>query len=312
MGTSYYVALMGQYMLSGLAHEFVPAMSSDEMPHMVSLREGDHVLSISQSGETYDTLRALRISRKRGASLSAILNVSSSSMAREVDHFIDQGAGPEICVLSTKSTVSQLVILLRIALRLAQLKGLQDAEQVASIQQDLDRLPERLDAISDGDHSSIQNLAKHHSVMRNWFFLGRGIQHGLALEAALKFKEVTYCHAEGMSAGALKHGTISLIDDAMHTVIFLPGTDSPQLRQHSLGAMAEISARGGKLVAFQPQGCPPPQPRPEVLIECPAAGKWTVPILQLMQAQLFAYYTARALGRDVDKPRSLAKSVTVS
>ena len=312
VGTSYYVALMGQYMLSGLAHEFVPAMSSDEMPHMVSLREGDHVLSISQSGETYDTLRALRISRKRGASLSAILNVSSSSMAREVDHFIDQGAGPEICVLSTKSTVSQLVILLRIALRLAQLKGLQDAEQVASIQQDLDRLPERLDAISDGDHSSIQNLAKHHSVMRNWFFLGRGIQHGLALEAALKFKEVTYCHAEGMSAGALKHGTISLIDDAMHTVIFLPGTDSPQLRQHSLGAMAEISARGGKLVAFQPQGCPPPQPRPEVLIECPAAGKWTVPILQLMQAQLFAYYTARALGRDVDKPRSLAKSVTVS
>lgn len=312
VGTSYYVALMGQYMMSGLANEFLPAMSSDEMPHMVSLRKGDHVLSISQSGETYDTLRALRISRQRGATLSSILNVTASSMAREVDHFIDQGAGPEICVLSTKSTVSQLVILLRIAIRLAQLKGQQSAEQISTLEQDLSALPDRLDAIFTGDHSQIRDLARHHSVMRNWFFLGRGIHHGLALEAALKFKEVTYCHAEGMSAGALKHGTISLIDDAMHTVIFLPGTDSPQLRQHSLGAMAEISARNGKLVAFQPQDCPQPEPRPESLIECPSAGRWTLPILQLMQAQLFAYYTARALGRDVDKPRSLAKSVTVS
>ncbi len=312
VGTSYYVALMGQYMMSGLAQEFLPAMSSDEMPHMVSLRSGDHVLSISQSGETYDTLRALRISRRRGASLSAILNVSSSSMAREVDHYIDQGAGPEICVLSTKSTVSQLVILLRIALRLAQVKGVIPSESIDRIQEDLQALPDRLDGIRDGDHSQIRNLARHHSVMRNWFFLGRGIQHGLALEAALKFKEVTYCHAEGMSAGALKHGTISLIDDAMHTVIFLPGQESPDLRQHSLGAMAEISARGGKLICFQPEGSAVPVPRPESIIESPEAGEWTTPILQLMQAQLFAYYTARALGRDVDKPRALAKSVTVS
>ena len=312
VGTSYYVALMGQYMMSGIASEFVPAMSSDEMPHMVHLTDGDHVLAISQSGETYDTLRALRISKQRGATLSAILNVPSSSMAREVDCFIDQGAGPEICVLSTKSTVSQLILLQRIAISLAEANGVIDSALKEQIEADLAALPDLLDGIFNGDHSQIRNLARHHSVMRNWFFLGRGIQHGLALEAALKFKEVTYCHAEGMSAGALKHGTISLIDDAMHTVIFLPGPESPKLRQHSLGAIAEISARGGKVICFQPEGATIPEPRPEVIIECPAAGKWTLPLLQLMQAQLFAYYTARALGRDVDKPRALAKSVTVS
>ncbi|MGE4619534.1 MAG: glutamine--fructose-6-phosphate transaminase (isomerizing) [Planctomycetota bacterium] len=312
VGTSYYVALIGQYMMSGMAGEFVPAMSSDEMPHMVSLSPGDHVLALSQSGETYDTLRALRISRKRGASLSAILNVPTSSMAREVDHFIDQEAGPEICVLSTKSTVSQLILLQRIALGLALAhRAITDSEK-QQIEADLTALPDQLDALFASDHDQIRDLARRHSVMRNWFFLGRGIQHGLALEAALKFKEVTYCHAEGMSAGALKHGTISLIDDAMHTVIFLPGVESPNLRQHSLGAIAEISTRGGKVICFQPEGAPIPEPRPEVIIESPAAGRWTLPLLQLMQAQLFAYYTARALGRDVDKPRSLAKSVTVS
>ena len=311
VGTSYYVALMGQYMISELADEFTPAMSSDEMPHMVPLRDSDHVLAISQSGETYDTLRALRLSRSRGANLSAILNVDSSSMAREVDQFLDQGAGPEICVLSTKSTISQLALMLRIAVRLGERKGVLEGDRLAAIREDMAALPKRLNSIAEGDHGLIRDLARRHSVMRNWFFLGRGIQHGLALEAALKFKEVTYCHAEGMSSGTLKHGTISLIDDAMHTVIFLPGTDLLDLRQHAMGAIAEISTRGGKVICFQPQGSPLPEPRPESIVECPEAGPWTTPLLQLMQAQLFAYYTAKALGRNVDKPRALAKSVTV-
>ena len=311
VGTSYYVALMGQYMISELADEFMPAMSSDEMPHMVPLKDSDHVLAISQSGETYDTLRALRLARARGANLSAILNVDSSSMAREVDQYLDQNAGPEICVLSTKSTISQLALMLRIAVRLGEQKGVLQGDKLAAILDDMSALPDRLESIATGDHGVIRDLARRHSVMRNWFFLGRGIQHGLALESALKFKEVTYCHAEGMSSGALKHGTISLIDDAMHTVIFLPGTDGKELRQHAIGAIAEISTRGGKVICFQPKGSPPPEPRPDSIVECPAAGPWTTPLLQLMQAQLFAYYTAKALGRNVDKPRALAKSVTV-
>ncbi len=312
VGTSYYVALMGQYMISDLAGEFTPAMSSDEMPHMVPLRKGDHVLAISQSGETYDTLRALRLAKENGVNLSAILNVDSSSMAREVDQVIHQNAGPEICVLSTKSTISQLALVLRLAIRLAERKETKSAAEITQLRQDLLELPSKLDSIATGDHDSIRDLARHHSVMRNWFFLGRGIQHGLALESALKFKEVTYCHAEGMSSGALKHGTISLIDDAMHTVIFLPGEDVHELRQHAMGAIAEISTRGGKVICFQPEGSPSPEPCPESIVESPASGQWTLPLLQLMQAQLFAYYTARALGRDVDKPRALAKSVTVS
>jgi glucosamine--fructose-6-phosphate aminotransferase (isomerizing) len=311
VGTSYYVALMGQYMISELADEFTPAMSSDEMPHMVPLRDSDHVLAISQSGETYDTLRALRLSRTRGANLSAILNVDSSSMAREVDQYLDQGAGPEICVLSTKSTISQLALMLRIAIRLGERKGVLSGSALEEIRADMAALPKRLDSLAQGDHGLIRDLARRHSVMRNWFFLGRGIQHGLALEAALKFKEVTYCHAEGMSSGALKHGTISLIDDAMHTVIFLPGTETDELRQHAIGAIAEISTRGGKVICFQPQGSPTPEPRPDSIVEGPSAGPWTTPLIQLMQAQLFAYYTAKALGRNVDKPRALAKSVTV-
>ena len=311
VGTSYYVALMGQYMISDLADEFTPAMSSDEMPHMVPLGDSDHVLAISQSGETYDTLRALRLSRSRGANLSAILNVDSSSMAREVDQYLDQGAGPEICVLSTKSTISQLTLMLRIAVRLGERKGVLSGPRLEEICEDMAALPDRLDGIAKSDHALIRDLARRHSVMRNWFFLGRGIQHGLALEAALKFKEVTYCHAEGMSSGALKHGTISLIDDAMHTVIFLPGTEVEELRQHAIGAIAEISTRGGKVICFQPQGSPAPEPRPDSIVDGPSAGPWTTPLLQLMQAQLFAYYTAKALGRNVDKPRALAKSVTV-
>ncbi|MGB1070081.1 MAG: glutamine--fructose-6-phosphate transaminase (isomerizing) [Planctomycetota bacterium] len=311
VGTSYFVALMGQYMISELADEFTPAMSSDELPHMVPLRDSDHVLAISQSGETYDTLRALRLSRARGANLSAILNVESSSMAREVDQYLNQGAGPEICVLSTKSTISQLALMLRVAVRLGERKGVLSGQALDDLKSDMAALPARLDSIASGDHGLIRDLARRHSVMRNWFFIGRGIQHGLALEAALKFKEVTYCHAEGMSAGALKHGTISLIDDAMHTVIFLPGTETDELRQHAIGAIAEISTRGGKVICFQPSGSPPPEPRPEFIIEGPSAGPWTTPLLQLMQAQLFAYYTAKALGRNVDKPRALAKSVTV-
>ena len=184
-------------------------------------------------------------------------------------------------------------------------------EKLAAVLEDMSALPERLESIAKGDHTIIRDLARRHSVMRNWFFLGRGIQHGLALESALKFKEVTYRHAEGMSSGALKHGTISLIDDAMHTVIFLPGTEVKDLRQHAIGAIAEISTRGGKVICFQPEGSPTPEPRPDSIVECPAAGPWTTPLLQLMQAQLFAYYTAKALGRNVDKPRALAKSVTV-
>jgi len=311
IGTSHYVAVMAQYVLSELGGRFFPAVSSDELPYLARFDADTHILAISQSGETYDTLKALRRAKRAGARTTAILNVPSSSMARETDHSVDQRAGAEICVLSTKSTMSQLVILHRVAITLGERSGHLDRASADAAREELEGLPSFLDELWSRSHAPLRDLALRLSVIRNWFFLGRGVHHGLALEAALKFKEVTYCHAEGMPAGALKHGTISLIDEAMHTAIFLPGPEDPELRQQGIGAVTEINARGGRVIAFQPEGCEDPIGLFESVIETPRAGRIASPLLGLMQAQLFAYYTARALGRNVDKPRSLAKSVTV-
>jgi glucosamine--fructose-6-phosphate aminotransferase (isomerizing) len=302
---------MAQYAFARLAGRLFPAASSDELPYLACFRPGDHVLAISQSGETYDTLRALRLANRAGARTSAILNVATSSMARESDHWIDMRAGAEICVLSTKSTMSQLAILMRVAIELGERQGHLTTQAAAAAREELAMLPAKLDETWNRRQDSLRDLARRFSVIRNWFFIGRGIYHGLALEAALKFKEVTYCHAEGMPAGALKHGTISLIDEAMHTAIFLPGADEPELRQQAMGAVSEIAARGGKVIAFQPEGIGDPEGHFEAVIETPRSGPLTAPLLELMQAQIFAYFTARALGRNVDKPRALAKSVTV-
>ncbi len=311
IGTSYYVAVMAQYVFARLAGQFLPALSSDELPYLVQFSPDNHIIAVSQSGETFDTLKALRAAKRHGTVTSAVLNVRSSSMAREVDLLIDQQAGPEICVLSTKATISQLVVLMRVALRLGEVEEHITSQQVQAYQAELERLPEQLEKVWKASHAHLRDLARRFSVIRNWFFLGRDIFHGLALEAALKFKEVTYCHAEGMPAGALKHGTISLIDEAMHTAIFLPGASEKELRAQSMGAVTEINARGGTVVAFQPEGPGNPKGLFEAVVEYPDNGPLTGPLLALMQAQLFAYYTARSLGRNVDKPRALAKSVTV-
>ncbi len=311
IGTSYYVAVMAQYAFRRLTGEYLPAISCDELPYLARFDKSTAVLAISQSGETYDTLKALRLAQKGGSRTAAILNVATSSMAREVDHVIVQRAGAEICVLSTKSTVSQLVLMFRVALRLGERNGYLSAAEVAGYQAELDRLPEGFERIWETSHEVLRDLARPLSVIRNWFFIGRSIYHGLALEAALKFKEVTYCHAEGMPAGALKHGTISLIDETMYSAIFLPSSAEEELRTSSLGAVAEITARKGRVVAFQPEGHGDPDGLFYKLVEYPDHGPLTNPLLALMQAQLFAYYTAKALGRNVDKPRNLAKSVTV-
>ncbi len=311
MGTAYYVALMGEYLFARWAGRFLPALSADELPYLVRFQPGDHVLAVSQSGETYDTLRALRDAKTKGATTSAVLNVPSSSMARETDRFVDQKAGPEICVLSTKSTVSQLAILARVAVRLGEADGFLDAAAARRARDELQLLPGLLEQVFHRNHEQLRDLARQLAVIRNWFFIGRGIYYGVAMEAALKFKEVTYSHAEGMPAGFLKHGTISLIDETMHTAVFLPGKEDEELRNQTLGAAAEINARGGVIVAFQPEGLGDPDRHFGHIVEYPRAGPLAHPFLGLMQAQLFAYYTARALGRNVDKPRALAKSVTV-
>jgi glucosamine--fructose-6-phosphate aminotransferase (isomerizing) len=306
VGTTYYVAQMAQYYFSSLARTFIPVISSDEFRSLAHVDKDTLVVTISQSGETYDTLDAVRFARERGAETAAICNVMGSSLARLVDQAIIQGSGPEICVVSTKAALGQIVVLLRVAAALGRLSGATD--QAETITRDLRALPDAIQQLLDERTGDIAALAKRHCHIGNWLFLGRGIYYPVALESALKMKEVTYLHAEGMPAGFLKHGTLSLIDEGFFTVILAPSKEEGALYTATMGNAEEVKARGGYLIGsladengelFDEQ------------IRLPKAPPLLAPLLHLVALQLFAYFTAVALQRNVDRPRSLAKSVTV-
>jgi len=310
MGTAYHMASIAHHLLATFARRFCPLVTADEMPSVVAFEPGDLVLGVSQSGETYDTLRALRAAKAAGAATLGVVNVAGSSMAREVDQVLLQGAGPEIAVLATKSALSQAVLLARLALETARQGGTLDAERHAQRCAELEALPAALDAWRPRIEQSCREAAARFLGLEKWFFLGRGLFAPIAQEGALKFKEVTYRHAEGMAAGFLKHGTISLIDAGMATAIFVPPAASGELRPMTLYALEEVRSRGGPLLAF---GALSPAERSHVdaVIATPGESELQDAFLQLLAGQYFAYYTARALGRDIDRPRALAKSVTV-
>jgi glutamine---fructose-6-phosphate transaminase (isomerizing) len=289
----------------------VPVLSADEFPILGQVGPGDLTLAISQSGETYDTLKALRHAKAQGSATAAVVNVPGSSMVREVDQVILQAAGPEICVLSTKSTVSQLTILLRLALELARQGGQLDAARYEEHYQALTALPTTLRRMYTALTPHIQRLGQACSQVPNWLFIGRGIYSAVALESALKFKEVSYLHAEGMSGGFLKHGTIALIDTHMHSLAFLPPAEEPALLHATLTNIQEIRARGGLVIGIHPYQEPDVRTYFTDEIIVPATPALVTPFVQLTAGQMLAYYTALALGRNIDQPRSLAKSVTV-
>ncbi len=304
VGTTYYVAQMAQYYFSALAHVFVPVISSDEFRSLAHVDADTLVIAISQSGETYDTLDAIRFAKERGARTAAICNVMGASLPRLVDHAIIQGSGPEICVVSTKAALGQIVVLVRVAAALGRLSG----ETDEAVTRDLRMLPDAIQELLDERTGDIAALATRHSHIRNWLFLGRGIYYPVALESALKMKEVTYLHAEGMPAGFLKHGTLSLIDKDFYTVMLTPAKQEGALYTATLGNAEEVKARGGYLIGSLSED------GGEVFdehIRLPKAPALLAPVLHLVALQLFAYFTAVALDRNVDRPRSLAKSVTV-
>jgi glucosamine--fructose-6-phosphate aminotransferase (isomerizing) len=304
VGTTYYVALMAQSYFSTLARTFIPVISSDEFRSLAHVDPDTLVIAVSQSGETYDTLDAIRFARERGAETAAICNVMGSSLARLVDHAIIQGSGPEICVVSTKAALGQIVALLRVAGALGRRSG----EPEELVTRGLRRLPDAIRQLLDERSEPIRALASRHRHIRNWLFLGRGIYHPVALECALKMKEVTYLHAEGMPAGFLKHGTLSLIDESVATVMLAPSKEEGALYAATMGNAEEVKARGGFLLGtlMEENG--------EVFderIRLPKAPPVVAPLLHLIALQLFTYHTGTALDRNVDRPRSLAKSVTV-
>jgi glutamine---fructose-6-phosphate transaminase (isomerizing) len=232
-------------------------------------------------------------------------------MTREVDQVVLQGAGPEICVLSTKSTISQVTILLRLALELARQRGHLDAAHYRERYQALRELPDTLRKMYSALIPAIRRISHTYNQIQNWLFIGRGIYSAVALESALKFKEVSYLHAEGMSGGFLKHGTIALIDDHTHSLAFLPAADEPELLQATLANIQEIRARGGLVIGVHQHEDPGMRVSFADEIIVPAAPTLITPLLHLTAGQMLAYYTALALGRNIDKPRALAKSVTV-
>ncbi|MFQ5693514.1 MAG: glutamine--fructose-6-phosphate transaminase (isomerizing), partial [Nitrospinota bacterium] len=311
-GTTYYVSLTGQYLFSHLADRFLPAVSSDEFRELAQVDGETLVLASSQSGETYDTLSALRFAKERGASTAGIVNVMGSSIARMVDQVIIQGAGPEICVLSTKAAISQMIFLLLVALELGCLTGRLSEGEREVLRGEVGRLPDLVEQILNERSGFIHTIAHRRMDRTNWLYLGRGIYYAIAMEAALKMKEVTYLHAEGMPAGFLKHGTISLVDGDMASLVFLPPPEAGDLHSLSLSSVEEIKARGGYVLGVHCEGDKEAAAICDEGIALPPSPLLVTPFLHLIAGQLFAYFTATGLKRNIDRPRSLAKSVTVA
>ena len=307
-GSSHYVCMLGQYFFHQIAGRRAICHSADEFMNLARLDADATLITISQSGETYDTLRVMEYAQADGAALVAVNNVAGSTAQRMAEFPILQQAGREVCVLSTKSVVSQTAIAWRLAAELAAGPDGDGADLT-----DLATLATQLDELVQGMSDTIRDVAERYRWIEHWFFLGRGLHWPVAAESALKFKEVSYIHAEAMPAGFLKHGTISLIDEKFFTVAFIPNAQTdPESFAHVVSSLHEIAARGGNIIGF---GHDLPSTFAEGLLEAyiqlPSVSKFMDPVIQMVAGQLFAYHGAVKLGRNIDRPRALAKAVTV-
>ncbi len=306
-GTSWHAALVGEYLIEELAHLPVEVEFAHEFCYRNAPLERDTVLLvISQSGETADTLAALREAKRRGHSALAICNVVGSTIAREATGGIYMHAGPEIGVASTKAFVSTLTILSLLAVHLGRMRML-SANRALEILRALEAAPKQMEAIltqSDG----LKKLATKYAMADDFFFLGRGYTFPIALEGALKLKEISYIHAEGYSAAEMKHGPIALIDEKTPTVFLVP---QDSMYDKTMANLAMIRARKGPIIAIATEGDKRIATVADDVIYLPQTAEPVYPLLASIPLQLFAYYIAVSRGCDVDKPRNLAKSVTV-
>lgn len=307
-GTTFYAALLAQYYFKEFTGEQALAVTSDEFRNLCGVDERTLVLAISQSGETFDTLEALRYAKANGARTAAIVNALGSSMTREVDFVIMQGAGPEKSVLSTKAMTSQIVVLLRTALSLARTRKSLPADELEEINAGLNELAGVVRSVLDEKPGFIRRIASRVGSYKKWLYIGRGYHLPAALESALKLKEVTYIPAEGMAGGFMKHGPISLVDEDMAVVVLMPPPENEELYRSTSNSVSEMKSRGGRMIGFHFDQ------RGSVFDEqivLPKVHKALAPIPQLIVGQLLAYFIAVLLKRDPDNPRGLAKSVTV-
>ena len=271
------------------------------------LEEGAMVVVISQSGETADTLAALRESKKRGFQVLGIVNVVGSSIAREADHVMYTWAGPEIAVATTKAYSAQLIALYLLALKFARVKGAVSETDFRDMLADLGRLPDQIELLLN-NKNRIQRFANRYIAAKDVFFIGRGIDYAISMEGSLKLKEISYIHSEAYAAGELKHGTISLIEEG--TLVAAVSTQ-PALYKKTISNMVEVKSRGAFLLAVTCEGNREIEKAADYVIYIPRTNPFFANSLAIIPLQLFSYYVAVGKGCDVDKPRNLAKSVTV-
>jgi glucosamine--fructose-6-phosphate aminotransferase (isomerizing) len=308
-GTSWHAGLSGRQMIEALARVPVEVELASEFRNRDPLvSERVMCLAISQSGETADTLAAVRVARARGARAYAICNVVGSAISRECDGgTLFTRAGPEIGVASTKAFTTQLAGLFLLAIRLGRLRGTLSADQARELLEELRRVPSWMEQMV-RQEAALMPVAKRCAAARDVLFLGRGSQFPVALEGALKLKEISYIHAEGYAAGEMKHGPIALIDEDLPVVIL--ATREPAYEK-TLGNIEEVRARGGHVFAVVTEGDTHAASLAEVAITVPPAPPALVPLLSIIPLQFLAYHVADLKGTDVDQPRNLAKSVTV-
>ena len=308
-GTAFYAALTAKYWFEQIARVPVEVDIASEFRYRgMVMPEGGLAIFISQSGETADTLAALRYCKDQGQKILSIVNVAESTIARESDAVLQTYAGPEIGVASTKAFTTQLTVLACLAIVLARAKGSISHEREAALAEALTEVPARAAEVLNHDER-LKELAQELSKARDVLFLGRGTSYAIALEGALKLKEISYIHAEGYAAGEMKHGPIALIDDGMPVIVIAP---SDELLDKTASNMQEVIARGGRVYFLSDtSGEKKLGALAAHTIALPEVDPFVAPILHAIPVQLLAYHTAVAKGTDVDQPRNLAKSVTV-
>jgi len=308
MGTSLHAAQVGKFLIEGIARVPVEVDNASEFRYRDPIVSPNNLLiGISQSGETADTLAAMKEGREKGAGVLSICNVVGSQAARQSDAVLYTHAGPEIGVASTKAFTTQLVALYLLALELGQQRGALSRSEIAQHARELCEVADQIDLLLE-QTQSIAALAEKFWRYRNFLYLGRGIHYPIALEGALKLKEISYIHAEGYPAGEMKHGPIALIDAEMPVVVLAP---QDTVYRKTMGNVEEVKVREGIVIAVASKGDQEIGEKADHTIYIPQASRFVNPILSTIPLQLFAYHVAVLRGCDVDKPRNLAKSVTV-
>lgn len=307
-GSAYHAGMTSKYVFEGMARIPVEVdLASEYRYRDPIIGEGTLVVIISQSGETADSLAALRESKARGARVLGIVNVVGSSIAREADNVMYTWAGPEIAVATTKAYSCQLIAMYLLAMKFAKVRGKIADEELKDYIEDLKRIPDQVELLLN-NKNRIQKFANRYLAARDVFFIGRGIDYSISMEGSLKLKEISYIHSEAYAAGELKHGTISLIEDGTLVAAVLTQED---LYKKMISNMVEVRTRGAFVLAVTNEGNDEVERAADYVIYIPETNRYFTNSLAIIPLQLFGYYISVGRGCDVDKPRNLAKSVTV-